>query len=102
MITNAAPTAAGRADGYLFVFAKAANGQIMYNQAGSGGAFVGWQAVPGGQMTSTAVGAGEQGTTLVLFAKNFSRTHCVQPGSQGRHVCRLASNLTGFSLVQLT
>ena len=44
----------------------------MYNQAGSGGAFVGWQPVPGGMTTNAPVAAAEEGTTLVLFAKNAS------------------------------
>ena len=46
----------------------------MYNQAGAGGAFVGWQTIPGGVTTDVPVGAGEQGTTLVVFAKRTSTT----------------------------
>ena len=46
----------------------------MYNQAGAGGAFVGWQTIPGGVTTYVPVGAGEQGMTLVVFVKRTSTT----------------------------
>src|SRR5262249_15621807 len=72
ILTDAAPAAAGRSDGYLFVFAKTSSGHIMFNQAASGGAFVGWQEVPRGLVTEAPVAAGEQGTTLVVFAKTAS------------------------------
>ena len=33
---------------------------------------MGWQTIPGGLITDAPVGAGEQGTTLVVFAKTKS------------------------------
>ena len=75
VVTDMAPAAAGRRSaggpGYLFVFAKTPGprGEILFNQAAQGGAFVGWQAVPGGVVTDAPVAAGMQGQTLVVFAK---------------------------------
>jgi hypothetical protein len=68
--TAGPPAAAGRADGYLFAFANTPVGHITYNQAGNGGAFVGWQDVPGGLIPRSTVAAGEQGTTLVVFTRD--------------------------------
>ena len=68
IVTDAAPASAGRADN-LFVFAKALDGRILFNQAEPGGAFVGWQEVPGGERTDAALGAGMQANTLFVFAK---------------------------------
>jgi hypothetical protein len=43
--------------------------QILFNQAAPGGAFVGWQEVPGGVRTDVALAAGMQKDTLFVFAK---------------------------------
>jgi hypothetical protein len=73
LLTNVAPAAAGRkaadGSGYLFVFATAQDGRILVNQAATGGAFVGWQEVPGGVTTDGPVGTGMQGDTLFVFAR---------------------------------
>jgi hypothetical protein len=63
-----APAAAGRHDN-LFVFAKTPDGRILFNQAAPGGAFVGWQEVPGGVRTNDALAAGMQKDTLFVFAR---------------------------------
>src|SRR5207245_2796922 len=67
--TDVAPAAAGRRDN-LFAFVKSPVGQILFNQAAPGGAFVGWQEVPGGVITHVGLGTGMQKDTLFVFAKN--------------------------------
>jgi hypothetical protein len=52
--TDTAPAAAGRQDN-LFVFVRAGDGHILFNQAAPGAAFVGWQEVPGGIITDAAI-----------------------------------------------
>jgi hypothetical protein len=54
--TDTAPAAAGRKDN-LFVFVRAGDGRILFNQAAPGAAFVGWQEIAGGVITDAALGA---------------------------------------------
>jgi hypothetical protein len=53
----------------LFVFAKALDGRILFNQAAAGGAFVGWQEVPGGVTTDHAPSAAGRQDNLFVFVK---------------------------------
>jgi hypothetical protein len=67
-MTNVAAASAGRQD-RLFVFARLLDGRILFNQAGPGEAFAGWQVVPGGVRTVDALAAGMQKDTLFVFAR---------------------------------
>lgn len=63
-----APASAGRANN-LFVVATDSSGQIWYDQAAPGAAFVGWQEVPGELVAVGAPGAGMRGTTLFVLGR---------------------------------
>jgi hypothetical protein len=53
----------------VFLFATAADGEVMYNQISPTGAFVGWMEVPGTLRAKGAVAAGMQNQTLFVFAR---------------------------------
>ena len=81
------PVAAGEQGTTLVVFAKTKSGQIMFNQAAKGGAFVGWQPVPGGLVTDAApTAAGRSDGYLFVFAKTSSgQIMYNQAGVGGEH-----------------
>ena len=66
--TNLPLATAGRKSN-LFVFLVGTDGQIWFNQAAPGGAFVGWQLMPGDRRTGIAVSAGMSDTTLLVYAR---------------------------------
>ncbi|MDP4265359.1 MAG: hypothetical protein Q8941_22725, partial [Bacteroidota bacterium] len=69
--TNMSLSSAGR-ENNLFVFSRMLDGRIIFNQAAPGKAFVGWQEVPGGQLTDVALAAGMQHDTLFVFTKTLN------------------------------
>jgi hypothetical protein len=67
-LTNVAPSAVGQQN-ELFVFLPMTDGRIIYTEAAPGGAFIGWQDVPGGGSTSTSLSSAIIGNEIYLFAR---------------------------------
>ncbi|WP_055490854.1 hypothetical protein [Streptomyces sp. TP-A0356] len=64
--SQAAPTAASRGED-LYVFARDPEGRVQYNRTGRGGAFEGWEEVPGDMVSSSQPAAVARGGEVLVF-----------------------------------
>jgi hypothetical protein len=66
--TNVTPSSVGASNG-IYVLVPMTDGRLVYNLAKPGGAFEGWQDIPGGENTPNGLASAVQANNLYVFSR---------------------------------